>query len=118
MKAKDLVELADEELAQRLKNSREELFNLRFQHAAGQLENTGSAASGASGHRQDHDGAILEGTGEGALMAGQQEIRQRERQGVVVSDKMDKTIVVAGERGQAACLVQEGRASHLAVEGS
>ncbi|NLV71031.1 MAG: 50S ribosomal protein L29 [Actinobacteria bacterium] len=41
MKAKDIVELADEELAQRLKQSREELFNLRFQHAAGQLENTG-----------------------------------------------------------------------------
>ena len=40
MKAKELVELADEELAQRLKQSREELFNLRFQHAAGQLENT------------------------------------------------------------------------------
>ena len=40
MKAKDLVELADEELVQRLKQSREELFNLRFQHAAGQLENT------------------------------------------------------------------------------
>ena len=40
MKAKDLVELADEELNQRLKQSREELFNLRFQHAAGQLENT------------------------------------------------------------------------------
>jgi ribosomal protein L29 len=30
LKAKDLVELADEELAQRLKQSREELFNLRF----------------------------------------------------------------------------------------
>ena len=40
MKARDLVELADDELAQRLKQSREELFNLRFQHAAGQLENT------------------------------------------------------------------------------
>lgn len=40
MKAKDIVELADEELAQRLKQSREELFNLRFQHAAGQLENS------------------------------------------------------------------------------
>ena len=40
MKANDIVELADEELAQRLKQSREELFNLRFQHAAGQLENT------------------------------------------------------------------------------
>ena len=40
MKAKDLLELGDDELAQRLKQSREELFNLRFQHAAGQLENT------------------------------------------------------------------------------
>ena len=40
MKVKDIVELADEELVQRLKQSREELFNLRFQHAAGQLENT------------------------------------------------------------------------------
>jgi large subunit ribosomal protein L29 len=40
LKAKELVELADEELSLRLKQSREELFNLRFQHAAGQLENT------------------------------------------------------------------------------
>ncbi len=40
MKAKDIVELGDEELLQRLKQSREELFNLRFQHAAGQLDNT------------------------------------------------------------------------------
>jgi large subunit ribosomal protein L29 len=40
LKPKDLLELADEELVQRLKQSREELFNLRFQHAAGQLENT------------------------------------------------------------------------------
>ena len=40
MKAKELVELADEELTLRLKQSREELFNLRFQHAAGQLEDT------------------------------------------------------------------------------
>ncbi len=40
LKVKDIIELADEELVQRLKQSREELFNLRFQHAAGQLENT------------------------------------------------------------------------------
>jgi len=36
-----MVELAEHELEQRLKESREELFNLRFQHATGQLENTG-----------------------------------------------------------------------------
>jgi len=40
LKAKDIVELAETELEQRLKDSREELFNLRFQHATGQLENT------------------------------------------------------------------------------
>ena len=40
MKAKDLVELGEEELEQRLRAAREELFNLRFQHATGQLENT------------------------------------------------------------------------------
>jgi len=41
VKGKDLVELGDHELEQRLRQSREELFNLRFQHATGQLENTG-----------------------------------------------------------------------------
>ena len=40
MKVRDVFELADHELEQRLKQSREELFNLRFQHATGQLENT------------------------------------------------------------------------------
>lgn len=40
MKASNLVELADHELEQKLKQSREELFNLRFQHATGQLDNT------------------------------------------------------------------------------
>ena len=37
--ATDLRELGDEELATRLRESREELFNLRFQVATGQLEN-------------------------------------------------------------------------------
>jgi large subunit ribosomal protein L29 len=41
LKASQLVELGDEELELKLKASREELFNLRFQHATGQLENTG-----------------------------------------------------------------------------
>jgi len=40
LKAKNLVELADHELEQKLMQSREELFNLRFQHATGQLDNT------------------------------------------------------------------------------
>jgi large subunit ribosomal protein L29 len=40
LKARELRELSDEELARRLDESREELFRLRFQVATGALENT------------------------------------------------------------------------------
>ena len=40
MKARELRELSDEELVRRLAESRENLFNLRFQLATGALENT------------------------------------------------------------------------------
>ena len=40
MKARDLNDLNDEELAQKLAETRQELFNLRFQSATGALENT------------------------------------------------------------------------------
>jgi large subunit ribosomal protein L29 len=39
MQANELRELSVDELRQRLVHLREELFNLRFQHATGQLEN-------------------------------------------------------------------------------
>ena len=39
MKASKLRELSDDELSTRMKNTRKELFNLRFQHATGQLDN-------------------------------------------------------------------------------
>ncbi len=39
-KAEELRELNDNELAQRLRQAREALFNLRFQHASGALERT------------------------------------------------------------------------------
>ena len=41
MKAAEVRELDIDELEQRLAQARRELFNLRFQHATGQLENTG-----------------------------------------------------------------------------
>ncbi len=44
MKAKDLRELNDEDLADRLKDTRQELFNLRFQAATGALENVARLA--------------------------------------------------------------------------
>jgi large subunit ribosomal protein L29 len=40
-KTEELRLLSDEELVTRLKESKEELFNLRFQSATGQLENHG-----------------------------------------------------------------------------
>lgn len=40
MKAKELRELSDEELKQKERELKEELFNLRFQHSLGQLGNT------------------------------------------------------------------------------
>ncbi len=40
MKGKDLKELTREELLKKEKDAKEELFNLRFQHSTGQLENT------------------------------------------------------------------------------
>ncbi len=39
MKAKDLRLLSDGELSEKERQLQEELFNLRFQHATGQLEN-------------------------------------------------------------------------------
>ena len=41
MKAAEVRELDIDELQRRIAETRRELFNLRFQHATGQLENTG-----------------------------------------------------------------------------
>lgn len=40
MKAKELRDLTAEELLKRKKDLKEEIFNLRFRHSTGQLENT------------------------------------------------------------------------------
>lgn len=39
MKASEIRELSAEELRERLQHLREEYFNLKFQHATGQLDN-------------------------------------------------------------------------------
>ncbi len=41
MKVAEVREMGVEELERRVGETRRELFNLRFQHATGQLENTG-----------------------------------------------------------------------------
>ena len=40
MRAKELRDMTDDELEQKLHETRQELFNLRFQAATGALENT------------------------------------------------------------------------------
>ena len=45
MKPAEIRELSDEDLGQKIKDSRAELFNLRFQLATGQLDNIGRIAA-------------------------------------------------------------------------
>jgi large subunit ribosomal protein L29 len=40
MKASQVHELADDQIVEFVAKARQEVFNLRFQHATGQLENT------------------------------------------------------------------------------
>jgi large subunit ribosomal protein L29 len=40
LRANEILDLTDDEVAQKLEEGRRELFNLRFQHATGALENT------------------------------------------------------------------------------
>ena len=40
MKGREAHDMADDQLVEAAGNARQELFNLRFQHATGQLENT------------------------------------------------------------------------------
>jgi large subunit ribosomal protein L29 len=44
VRATDLRDLTDVELAEHLATTRRELFGLRFQHATGELDNTASLA--------------------------------------------------------------------------
>lgn len=45
MKATDIRNLSDQDLSQKLQDLKQELFNLRFQIAAGQLENPNAIGS-------------------------------------------------------------------------
>jgi large subunit ribosomal protein L29 len=42
--ADEITQLTDEEIVNKLEENRRELFNLRFQHATGALENTARLA--------------------------------------------------------------------------
>ena len=114
----ELRGLGEEELVTRLKEAKEELFNLRFQAATGQLENHGRlrqvrreiariythhARARARHHLGDGGRGMSEQTSAGAEQATDTTETERRgsprkvREGLVVSDKMDKTVVVAVE---------------------
>jgi small subunit ribosomal protein S17 len=117
-KAAELRELPDDELLVRVDAAKEELFNLRFQLATGQLDNPtrirevrlrwrasppccASARSSWADARRGSRGGIR-----GGAVSEEQTVtdtaaergRRKVRTGVVVSDKMDKTVLVRVDR--------------------
>ena len=70
MELKKIREMSEAELNSELVRMKKDLFNLRFQHVTGQLENP---------------------------IKMRETKRRKTRVGMVISDKMDKTIVVAVE---------------------
>ena len=56
MKAVEVHNLEDPQLVEFADNARQEVFNLRFQHATGQLENTARLQPGEAGPRARADG--------------------------------------------------------------
>ena len=105
----ELRELADDELMSRLREAKEELFNLRFQVATGQLDNNRRlqtvrrdiariytimrARARPSVPRRGCDERHATGPANGADPPASRKVRE----GLVVSDKMDKTVVVSVE---------------------
>jgi small subunit ribosomal protein S17 len=94
MKASEIAELNDAELLQQLRTFKEELFNLRFQNATGQLENTARIPQVRRAIARCE--TLLRAREIAAAEATEPRPNGRKvREGIVVSAKMDKTIVVA-----------------------
>ena len=116
--AAELRELTDEQLLERADSAKEELFNLRFQLATGQLDDSSSIKKvrheiariatlmrqrdiEASRAGRDERRGGSAGNGERAVsdeQMTQQRGRRKARTGVVVSEGMDKTVVVRIDR--------------------
>ena len=97
MKAADIRAMTVDQLDDEVLKLKKEQFNLRFQRATGQLENTSRVrevrrdiARLKTIARQKRAGAAEEVRGS--------KMPKRMLQGVVVSDKQDKTVVVRVER--------------------
>ena len=100
----------DDRLVDELRKAKEELFNLRFQSATGQLDNHGRlravrkdiARIYTEMRERELDigreaAGMSENTKDEAVKAASDRNYRKTRQGYVVSDKMDKTVVVEVE---------------------
>ena len=116
--AHELDEMTDVDLESKLREAKEELFNLRFQAATGQLESHGRlrtvkkdiariytvvrerelgirvTPAGDSGRQRGRCRVMSEQTTETPAQGRKD---RKVREGLVVSDKMDKTVVVSVE---------------------
>ena len=117
-KAAELRELPDDELLARIDAAKEELFNLRFQLATGQLDNPTrikevrhevariatvlrereieAELDASPGREADRGGAVSDEQTDPTATA--ERGRRKVRTGVVVSDRMDKTVLVRVDR--------------------
>ena len=98
MKAGDLRAMTVDQLDDEVLKLKKEQFNLRFQRATGQLENTSRVRAGAPRHRAHQDDRRAEARRARNRSTEEREMPKRTLQGVVVSDKQDKTVVVRVER--------------------
>ena len=93
MKASDLKTKTPDELKTELLALKREVFNLRFQKASGQLENTPACAPCAATSPASRRCWAIRRPG-----PKETDMPKRILQGTVVSDAMDKTVVVLVER--------------------
>ena len=100
MKTKEIRSLSADELLAKEKQYKEELFNLRFQQATGQLENTARLSQVRKNIARiktvlsEKELEQNQWKGDTNLSESNERNRRHVYQGRVVSDKMDKTIVV------------------------
>ena len=100
MATEKFKDMTPDQLEEELVKLKKEQFNLRFQAASGQLENTARVRVGAPRHRARDDVRPAEAGQLPPSTAAERRTNMPKRvlQGVVVSDKNDKTVVVEVER--------------------
>ena len=105
MKVNELRDLSTAELEEKLAESKQELFNLRFQNAINQLENPKRIGDVKKTIARiltiihERDRRLLETCGRRHLSVEERNSR-KVKIGKVISNKMDKTIVVAIEENK------------------